>query len=170
MLNAVLDAIVERMHQDGRFNDLPRSANTAAHRTAQAIVEMAQRASGARPDQPAVQPPSPSSSTTTLTDPEPDPFDPATLVGGGPLTLPEVWRLALLGTVSTMTVDDTGRPLRLGRKQRLATADQWIAASIRDRGCVVPGCDRPAAWCQAHHLHWWERDGGLTDLENLTHR
>ncbi len=168
MLKALLDSIVDRMHQDGRFNDLPPSRNTAAHRTGQAVVEMGHRASGARPDQPAVHPdivvvvPH-----HALTAPEPDPFDPPTLVGGGPLTLSEVWRLAVLGTVSTMTVDDAGRPLRLGRKQRLATADQWIAASVRDRGCVIPGCDRPAAWCQAHHLQWWERDSGLTDLENL---
>ncbi len=168
MLKAVLDSIVDRMHQDGRFNDLPRSCNTASHRTAQAVVEMAHRASGARPDQPAVHPdivvvvPH-----HTLTDPDPNPFDPPTVLGGGPLNLTEVCRLALLGTVSTMTVDETGRPLRLGRKQRLATPDQWIAASVRDRGCVVPGCDRPASWCQAHHLRWWERDGGLTDLENL---
>jgi hypothetical protein len=29
-----------------------------------------------------------------------------------------------------------------------------------------PGCDRPLAWCDAHHLHHWV-DGGPTDLANL---
>lgn len=98
---------------------------------------------------------------------EPDAFDPPHLVGAGPLTLQDVYRLALLGTVSTMTVDGGGRPLNLGRKQRLATKDQWIALTIRDQACVAPGCDRHAAWGQAHRLQWWERDGGMTDLPNL---
>ncbi len=49
-------------------------------------------------------------------------------------------RLALLGTVSALTTDDDGRPLHLGRKQRLASPDQWIALTVRDRGCVAPGC------------------------------
>jgi hypothetical protein len=31
---------------------------------------------------------------------------------------------------------------------------------------VVPGCDRPVAWCEAHHLRHWLH-GGATDLENL---
>ncbi len=167
-LKAVLDAIIDRMHHDGRFSDLPRSANTAGRRCADALVEMGHRASGAHPDQPAVHPdivvvvPH-----HNLTDAEPDPFDPPTLVGGGPLSVHDVYRLALAGTVSTLTIDDHGRPLHLGRKQRLASADQWIALTIRDQGCVTPGCDRPAAWCQAHHLEWWERDSGLTDLPNL---
>ena len=29
-----------------------------------------------------------------------------------------------------------------------------------------PGCDRPIAWCDAHHVHFW-RHLGLTELENL---
>ena len=40
------------------------------------------------------------------------------------------------------------------------------ALAIRDRGCVFPGCDRPPAWCNAHHLVWWEH-GGPTDEQNL---
>ncbi|WP_196248460.1 HNH endonuclease signature motif containing protein, partial [Rhodococcoides fascians] len=30
--------------------------------------------------------------------------------------------------------------------------------------CVM--CGRPAQWCQAHHVKFWE-DGGATDLNNL---
>jgi len=168
VLHAVLEAIVDRMHQDGRFSVLTPSDNTHGRRTADAFVEMAHRASGKNPDQPAVHPdivvvvPA-----TALTGAGPDPFDPPTLIGAGPVTANNVLRLALLGTVSALTLDDEGRPLHLGRKQRLASPDQWIALTIRDRGCVAPGCDRPAAWCQAHHLRWWERDIGSTDLPNL---
>jgi hypothetical protein len=36
---------------------------------------------------------------------------------------------------------------------------------VRDQGCAWPTCDRPAAWCEAHHLRPWP-DGGTTDLDN----
>ncbi len=38
--------------------------------------------------------------------------------------------------------------------------------AVRDGGCVFPGCDRPLAWCDAHHLRHWLH-GGPTDLANL---
>ena len=31
----------------------------------------------------------------------------------------------------------------------------------------VPGCDRPPGHCRAHHIRWWDRDGGEASLENL---
>jgi hypothetical protein len=31
---------------------------------------------------------------------------------------------------------------------------------------VFPGCDVPVAWCDAHHVHWWSRNG-LTDIDQL---
>ncbi len=34
------------------------------------------------------------------------------------------------------------------------------------QGCAFPGCDRPPAWTEAHHLQHWI-DGGPTDLTNL---
>jgi Domain of unknown function (DUF222) len=40
------------------------------------------------------------------------------------------------------------------------------ALVTRDRGCVVNHCNRPAAWCDGHHLVWWTR-GGKTALSNL---
>ena len=167
VLKAVLDAMVHRMHQDGRFADLEGHENTAGRRTADALVEVANRACDATPGRPAVHPdvvvvvPH-----TALINEQPDPCDPPTTIGAGPTTVADVLRLALLGTVSVLTTDEAGRPLNLSRKVRLATHDQWIAITIRDRGCVAPGCDRPAAWCQAHHLRWW-RHGGSTDLANL---
>ena len=167
VVHAALQAITDRMHEDGRFAD--REAIPWHQKQAEGLVEMAQRATAAGSGQTAVHPdivvvvP-----VERLTEPEPDPFaPPAELVGTGPVSIGDVLRLATLGSVSTMTVDDHGRPLNLGRKQRLATADQRIALHVRDRGCVAPGCDRPAAWCQAHHLAWWDRDGGPTDLSNL---
>jgi len=43
---------------------------------------------------------------------------------------------------------------------------QRKALIVRDGGCIFPGCDRPASWCDAHHIiHWL--DSGPTDLWNL---
>ena len=37
---------------------------------------------------------------------------------------------------------------------------------LRDGGCRFPGCDRPPAWTDGHHLVHWA-DGGPTELANL---
>ncbi|HET6877962.1 MAG TPA: HNH endonuclease signature motif containing protein, partial [Jatrophihabitans sp.] len=62
--------------------------------------------------------------------------------------------------------NDTGAVLALGRTRRLATHKQRLALAARDGGCSFPGCTRPAAWCEAHHVIPW-RLGGRTDLANL---
>ncbi|WP_322410425.1 HNH endonuclease [Microbacterium invictum] len=51
-----------------------------------------------------------------------------------------------------------------GRSRRLFTTAQKLALVERDGGCV--GCGAPPAWCHVHHLAWWNRDGGKTDLAN----
>ncbi|WP_242640218.1 MULTISPECIES: HNH endonuclease signature motif containing protein [Nocardiaceae] len=66
--------------------------------------------------------------------------------------------------LAPVIVDHHGVPLALGRTTRLASDDQRIALTIRDTCCVM--CGRPAQWCQAHHVKFWE-DGGATDLNNL---
>jgi Domain of unknown function (DUF222) len=58
------------------------------------------------------------------------------------------------------------QPLDVGRTTRVVTPAQRRALAVRDGGCVVPDCDRPLAWCEAHHLIPW-LDGGPTDLPNL---
>jgi hypothetical protein len=39
------------------------------------------------------------------------------------------------------------------------------AVLLRDRACVWPHCDRPAAHCDVHHLRH-QADGGKTSLDN----
>ena len=58
------------------------------------------------------------------------------------------------------------QPLEVGRTSRVVTAAQRAALAVRDGGCVLAGCDRPPAWCEAHHLRHWLH-GGPTDLANL---
>jgi len=58
------------------------------------------------------------------------------------------------------------QPLEVGRATRVVSAAQRAALAVRDGGCRFPGCDRPPAWCEAHHLRHWLH-GGATDLANL---
>ncbi|QWZ09664.1 HNH endonuclease [Nocardioides panacis] len=70
--------------------------------------------------------------------------------------VPAVWR-RVLGSPSVV--------LDLGRRTRLHTEAQRTALTIRDRGCTTVGCDRPAAWCHAHHDQPWSQ-GGPTSVVN----
>ena len=58
------------------------------------------------------------------------------------------------------------QPLEVGRTTRSVSPAQRNALTVRDGGCVFPGCDRPQSWCEAHHLRHWLH-GGPTDLDNL---
>ncbi|MGO4782991.1 DUF222 domain-containing protein [Cryobacterium sp. W22_MBD10_FK3] len=67
------------------------------------------------------------------------------------------------GTVE-IRVDEFDRPLNVGREQRLFTRAQRRALAARDGGCRWPGCDRPPAFTEAHHIEHWQRDHGRTDI------
>ncbi|MCZ4519967.1 DUF222 domain-containing protein [Rhodococcus ruber] len=82
----------------------------------------------------------------------------------GPISRSLAELVACDADLTPVIVDDHGVPLALGRTTRLASDDQRIALTIRDTCCVM--CGRPAQWCQAHHVKFWE-DGGATDLNNL---
>lgn len=64
-----------------------------------------------------------------------------------------------------VTVDPRGNPLDVGRESRLFTPAQRIGLAIRDGGCRWPGCDRPASYCEAHHIDEWAADHGRTDID-----
>ncbi|MFD3444079.1 DUF222 domain-containing protein [Microbacteriaceae bacterium 4G12] len=67
------------------------------------------------------------------------------------------------GTVAVV-LDDDGQCVNVGREQRLFTTRQRIGLTVRDGGCLWPGCDRPPSWCEAHHINQWKRDHGNTDI------
>lgn len=64
-----------------------------------------------------------------------------------------------------VTVDGSGKPLDVGREQRLFTPRQRVALAVRDGGCMWRGCDRPASYCEAHHIDEWAADRGRTDVD-----
>lgn len=76
-------------------------------------------------------------------------------------------KLSCDATIRGLVVNGLSEPLDLGRSQRLANAGQRRAASIRDGGCVFPGCDQPPDHCDLHHIRHWTKHSGATDLSNL---
>ncbi len=81
------------------------------------------------------------------------------------LTAGQARRLACTAGIIPSVLGGDSIPLDLGRTQRLFTPAQRVALAVRDGGCAFPGCDRPPADCEAHHITPWHT-GGLT---NLTH-
>lgn len=72
-------------------------------------------------------------------------------------------RLACAGGYVPVLFDGS-QPLDVGRSERLFTWRQRVALAARDGGCVFPECDRPPSWCEAHHIDFWARDEGSTDI------
>ncbi|NHC14081.1 HNH endonuclease signature motif containing protein [Motilibacter deserti] len=59
-----------------------------------------------------------------------------------------------------------GQPLALGESARTVSVAQRRALTVRDGGCIFPGCDRPPSFTDAHHVVFWSHSGP-TDLDNL---
>ncbi len=88
------------------------------------------------------------------------------LDSGERLTADQLRMLACDAEVLPAVLGGDSEILDVGRSQRLVTTPIRTALTLRDRGCVFPGCDAPAAVCHAHHVvPWWS--GGNTALSNL---
>ena len=86
----------------------------------------------------------------------------------GTVVAPNRVRQLLCDAVITpLITGDSGQPLWMGRNVRSATNAQWRALVARDHHCAFPGCHMKPAWCEAHHVEEYERDGGATNIENL---
>jgi hypothetical protein len=75
-------------------------------------------------------------------------------------------RLACDATLVVALDDDVGHTMYEGRSRRDPTPTQRRELWRRDRHCRFPGC-RNATFVNPHHLRWWKRDRGTTDLDNL---
>jgi hypothetical protein len=83
-----------------------------------------------------------------------------------PISSKAVERLACDCTVTRVLLGSDSTVIDVGRARRVISGSQGKALRVRDRGCVWPGCDRPATWTSAHHVVHWTH-GGPTDLSNL---
>ncbi len=75
-------------------------------------------------------------------------------------------RLACDATLVVALDDDVGHTMYEGRARRDPTPTQRRELWRRDRHCRFPGCTN-AIFVNPHHLRWWKRDRGRTDLDNL---
>ncbi|MDQ3989613.1 MAG: HNH endonuclease [Actinomycetota bacterium] len=90
------------------------------------------------------------------------------LLDYGPRLHPETARmLACDAGVVPVVLAGPSQPLDVGRSRRTLGAALRRALVVRAGGCCeMPGCDRPASWCEGHHMIHWAH-GGATALHNL---
>jgi hypothetical protein len=69
-------------------------------------------------------------------------------------------------SVTRVVLSGGSQPLDVGRRTPVVPPAMRRAVIVRDRHCRFPGCDRPQAWCDAHHVEHWAR-GGTTSVANL---
>ncbi|QQS01664.1 MAG: DUF222 domain-containing protein [Austwickia sp.] len=86
---------------------------------------------------------------------------------GTPLTAATVRRMCCDAALIPAVLGGDGAILDWGRARRLASPDQVRYLRQRDKGCSFPGCTRPPAWTEAHHLDEWLLDGGQTNVDRL---
>jgi len=168
-LAAELQAIIDQLRNDGAIegDDLPKGPRLRGL----ALAEMAVRASASENRNPAaptalvIVPDEALHADDDAASNEPA-IRPAKL-DGTPLTTGQLRRILCDCIVHKITVDSDGAVLRMGRSHRTATKEQHLYLAARDGGCVFPGCHQPPSRCRAHHIAWWIRDTGPTDIENM---
>jgi hypothetical protein len=84
----------------------------------------------------------------------------------GPIHERDIERLLCDCDVSRIVTGPDGLPLDVGRTRRTIPAAIRRAVIARDGGCRYPDCDRPAGFCQVHHVVHWI-NGGRTAVHNL---
>jgi hypothetical protein len=83
-----------------------------------------------------------------------------------PVSSDTVQRLACDGGLSRVLLGQESLVIDVGRSKRVVSGGRKKALRVRDGHCRWPGCERPASWCDGHHLvHWLH--GGSSDLDNL---
>jgi hypothetical protein len=82
-----------------------------------------------------------------------------------PISIRTAERLACDSTMSRVLLADS-MVIDVGKATRTVSAPTMRALRVRDKGCRVPGCDRPVNFCSPHHIKFWAR-GGPSNLPNL---
>ena len=84
-----------------------------------------------------------------------------------PVSFRRVKELICAGGAQQVLFGENGDVLYLGSKIRCFNAKQRAAIAARDEGCIIPGCNIPARWCEVHHV-LPHRLGGPTNIDNGT--
>jgi hypothetical protein len=86
---------------------------------------------------------------------------------GHPLPLSTVRRLCCDAEIIPIFLNGDRVPLELGRTARTVNRAQRRALRAMHRTCAHPDCDVPFSHTKIHHVQWWTRDLGPTDIDNL---
>jgi len=90
----------------------------------------------------------------------------ATMDTGTDLSPGEARRMACEGGLLPAVLGARSQILDFGRARRLFSKAQRAVMALRQGfRCAAEGCDRPTAWCDAHHLTHWNHHGN-TDLDD----
>jgi len=163
---AALRAALEPLARPRRLGENPEDHRTVPQLRADALVEITERvlASGGLPLSRGTRP-----HVTVITTVEQvlgrPGARPAATGYGLPLSHAALERICCDADLTHVLLSREGVPLELGRTRRIVPP--WLRRALvaRDGGCAFPGCSKPAAWADAHHILAWT-DGGATDLGN----
>ncbi len=83
------------------------------------------------------------------------------------LPLDTIRRMTCNAEITPIIIGTDGVRLHLGDTTRLANRDQRRALRTMYRGCAIPGCSVTWDHIVIHHVTYFTRDHGPTDIENL---
>lgn len=86
---------------------------------------------------------------------------------GTPLPISTVRRLCCDAHIIPIILGSDGAVLDQGRRARTATAEQRTALAAMHRTCAFPDCTVNVSDCRIHHIRWWWKHHGPSDLDNL---
>ena len=83
-----------------------------------------------------------------------------------PISANSVQRMACDCSVTRVLLNQESVTIDVGRSKRILSGALRRALVTRDQHCQWPRCERPASWCDGHHLVHWI-NGGETNLDNV---
>jgi hypothetical protein len=166
-LLSALQAVLDAEARSGAADD-----RTPAQRRADALGEICRQWLD-RSDRPSVAGERPHVTVTVdaaalagSAGPASHPLPTSELDHAGPVDPHTARRLACDASVMRVVMSERSEPLDVGRRTSVISSAMRRAVIVRDRHYRFPGCDRPHAWCDAHHIVHWA-DGGPTAVQNL---
>ncbi len=86
---------------------------------------------------------------------------------GQALSAASLRRMLCDAVVYPTVLGGDGEVLDSGRTRRTVNRKQRRALRAMHRTCGHPGCTVPFESCRIHHVRWWTRDHGPSDIDNL---
>ena len=147
LLEAALDAGVDRAFRAARDGDPSVEGLPVSALRASALVDLAAQSMRHEPSDASI----------------PDRYRVAVVVRPGEATVPA--EAACDAIAYRVALGAAGEVLDVGRQTSRWPVGIRRAITLRDDGCVFPGCDRPPSWADVHHCIPWS-EGGVTSVDN----